>query len=206
MSKKAAPPIPPAEPEPAPRLRLSRGKKPRKRMKAPVERSLWLLGHLIHMAGLGRREMDERLGLTRGQISQVLTGRVSLKLEMILLILGEVGMDPVTFFKLLFELPDEGDSPFLALLYRKMIESGAIEPEQMVLPPEPAPLPADELRRLVREELRDVLALAERTPSRADRLAAERKESEPLIGDIMEKIQRKRAPRVPAKKTANPAR
>ncbi len=206
MRKKAALPAPPAESEPAPRPKVSRGKKPRKRMKAPVERSLWLLGHLIQMAGLGRREMDERLGLTRGQVSQVLTGRVSLKLEMILLILAEVGMEPVMFFKLLFELPDEGESPFLALLYRKMIESGAMEPEQIILPPEPAPLPADELRRLVREELQDVLALAERTPSRADRLAAERKQSEPLIGGIVEEIKRKRAPRPPAKKTAKPAR
>lgn len=196
MKKKVAPP------EPAPRPKATRGKKPRKRKMAPVERALWLLGHLIQMAGLGRRDVDQRLGLTRGQVSQVLTGRVSLKLEMILLILDEVGMEPVLFFKLLFELPEEGDNPFLALLYRKMLESGAMKPEHMIVPPEPAPIPADELRRLVREELKDVLALAERTPSRAERLAEERKKSEPLIGDILEKIQVKRVPRAPRKKAA----
>ena len=189
-------------PDPAPRPKATRGKKPRKRKTAPVERARWLLGHLIQMAGLGRRDVDARLGLTRGQVSQVLTGRVSLKLEMILLILDEVGMEPAMFFKLLFELPDEGDNPFLALLYRKMLESGAIEPRQMILPPEPAPLPADQLRRLVREELVDVLALAERTPSRDERLAEERKLTEPLIGDIVAGIKKKRTPKAPRKKTA----
>ena len=189
-------------PDPAPRPKATRGKKPRKRKTAPVERARWLLGHLIQMAGLGRRDVDARLGLTRGQVSQVLTGRVSLKLEMILLILDEVGMEPAMFFKLLFELPDEGDNPFLALLYRKMLESGAIEPRQMILPPEPAPLPADQLRRLVREELVDVLALAERTPSRDERLAEERKLTEPLIGDIVTGIKKKRTPKAPRKKTA----
>lgn len=189
-------------PEPVPRPKATRGKKPRKRKTAPVERARWLLGHLIQMAGLGRRDVDARLGLTRGQVSQVLTGRVSLKLEMILLILDEVGMEPAMFFKLLFELPDEGDNPFLALLYRKMLESGAIEPRQMILPPEPAPLPADQLRRLVREELVDVLALAERTPSRDERLAEERKLTEPLIGDIVAGIKKKRTPKASRKKTA----
>ena len=189
-------------PEPVPRPKATRGKKPRKRKTAPVERARWLLGHLIQMAGLGRRDVDARLGLTRGQVSQVLTGRVSLKLEMILLILDEVGMEPAMFFKLLFELPDEGDNPFLALLYRKMLESGAMEPRQMILPPEPAPLPADQLRRLVREELVDVLALAERTPSRDERLAEERKLTEPLIGDIVAGIKKKRTPKAPRKKTA----
>ena len=196
MKKKEAPPVP------APRTKATRGKKPRKRKMVPVERARWLLGHLIQMAGLGRRDVDERLGLTRGQVSQVLTGRVTLKLEMILLMLDEVGMDPVTFFKLLFELPDENDNSFLSLLYRKMLESGAMKPEHMILPPEPAPIPADELRRLVREELQDVLALAERTPSRADRLAEERKKAEPLIGDILEAIKRKRAPKPQPKKTS----
>ena len=189
-------------PEPVPRPKATRGKKPRKRKTAPVERARWLLGHLIQMAGLGRRDVDARLGLTRGQVSQVLTGRVSLKLEMILLILDEVGMEPAMFFKLLFELPDEGDNPFLALLYRKMLESGAMEPRQMILPPESAPLPADQLRRLVREELVDVLALAERTPSRDERLAEERKLTEPLIGDIVTGIKKKRTPKAPRKKTA----
>ncbi len=187
-------------PEPVPRVKATRGKKPRKRKTAQVERALWLLGHLIQMAGLGRRDVDERLGLTRGQVSQVLTGRVSLKLEMILLILDEIGMEPVMFFKLLFELPDEGDNPFLALLYKKMLESGAMKPEHMILPPEPAPIPADQLRRLVREELKDVLALAERTPSREERLAEERKLTDPLIGDIVAEIKRKRTPKPPRKK------
>ncbi|HEV7670794.1 MAG TPA: hypothetical protein VGS22_19920, partial [Thermoanaerobaculia bacterium] len=117
-----------------------------------------------------------------------------------LLILDEVGMDPVLFFKLLFELPDEGDNPFLALLYRKMLESGAMKPEHLIVPPEPAPIPADQLRRLVREELHDVLALAKRTPSREERLAEERKLTDPLIGDIVEEIKRKQAPRSPRKK------
>ncbi|MEP7010489.1 MAG: hypothetical protein ABJC13_09225 [Acidobacteriota bacterium] len=187
--------------EPAPRAKATRGKKPRKRKMAPVGRARWLLGHLIQMTGLGRRDVDERLGLTRGQVSQLLTGRVSLKLEMILLILDEVGMEPAMFFKLLFELPDEGDNPFLALLYRKMLESGAMKPEHLIPPPEPAPIPADQLRRLVREELQDVLALAQRTPSREDRLAEERKLTEPLIGDIVEEIKRKRAPKPPRKKS-----
>lgn len=187
MKKKETPPAP------APRPKATRGKKPRKRKMAPVERARWLLGHLIQMAGLGRRDVDERLGLTRGQVSQVLTGRVSLKLEMILLVLDEVGVEPAMFFKLLFELPDEGDNPFLALLYRKMLENGVMKPEHMIRPPEPAPAPADDLRRLVREELIDVLALAQRTPSREDRLAEERKQTDPLIGDIVAEVKRKRA-------------
>lgn len=187
MKKKETPPAP------APRPKATRGKKPRKRKMAPVERARWLLGHLIQMAGLGRRDVDERLGLTRGQVSQVLTGRVSLKLEMILLVLDEVGVEPAMFFKLLFELPDEGDNPFLALLYRKMLENGVMKPEHMIRPPEPAPAPADDLRRLVREELIDVLALAKRTPSREDRLAEERKQTDPLIGDIVAEVKRKRA-------------
>ncbi|MEP7013539.1 MAG: hypothetical protein ABJC13_24730 [Acidobacteriota bacterium] len=194
MKKKESPP------EPVLRPKVTRGKKPRKRKMAPVERARWLLGHLIQMAGQGRRDVDERLGLTRGQVSQVLTGRVSLKLEMILLILDEVGMEPAMFFKLLFELPDEGDNPFLALLYRKMLESGAMKPEHLIPPSEPAPIPEDELRRLVREELKDVLALAKRTPSRAKRLAAERKKTEPLIGDIVKKIKRRRAKKEPPEK------
>ncbi len=189
-----------ASSEASPRPKVTRGKKPRKRKTAEIERARWLLGHLIQMAGLDRRDVDERLGLTRGQVSQLLTGRVSLKLEMILLILDEVGMDPVTFFKVLFELPEEGASPFLALLYRKMIESGAVEPAQMILPPEPAPVAADDLRRLVREELQDVLGLAEATPSRAERMAVERKKTSPLIGEVVAEVKRRRSGKPTEKK------
>jgi hypothetical protein len=79
-------------------------------------------------------------------------------------------------------------------------ESGAMKPEQLILPPEPAPLPSDQLRRVVRQELQDVLALAKRTPSRADRLAEERKKTDPLIGGIVEEIKRKRVPKPRRKK------
>ncbi|HXU46758.1 MAG TPA: helix-turn-helix transcriptional regulator [Thermoanaerobaculia bacterium] len=189
--------------EAPPRPKVPRGKPSRKRKKEPVDRALWLLSHLIPMAGLSRREVDQRLGLTRGQVGQVLTGRTSLRFEMILLILDEVGMEPALFFKLLFELPNEGDNPLLSLLYRKLLEGGAMKPEHFFATPEPAPLPSDELRRLVRQELADVLASAQRTAPSEERLREERSRREPFPGDMVESVPRKRTARAPRKKPAS---
>lgn len=73
-----------------------------------IEKATRLLATMMQLAGLTRQEVDRRLGAGRGFTSQVLTGRVELKLRHVLEILKVLDFAPAVFFRLLFAEPAEG--------------------------------------------------------------------------------------------------
>jgi len=73
-----------------------------------IEKATRLLATMMQLAGLTRQEIDRRLGAGRGFTSQVLTGRVELKLRHVLEILRVLDFAPAVFFRLLFAEPAEG--------------------------------------------------------------------------------------------------
>src|SRR5262245_58447431 len=72
-----------------------------------VRRATKLLETVMQAAGLTRKELDQRLGAGPGYVSQVLTGRMELKLRHILAILQVLDVDPSIFFQTLYP----GDRP-----------------------------------------------------------------------------------------------
>ena len=74
-----------------------------------LKKATQLLATMMQLTGLTRQEVDRRLGAGRGFTSQVLTGRVELKLRHVLEILKVVDFAPSVFFRLLF--PESAESP-----------------------------------------------------------------------------------------------
>jgi len=56
----------------------------------------------IYLSKVTRREIERRVGFSRGYLSQLLGGTVELKLWQLLAILHAVGMDPASFFSKVF--------------------------------------------------------------------------------------------------------
>lgn len=67
-----------------------------------VHRATRLLETVIQAAGATRKELDLKLGAGPGYVSQVLTGRMELKLRHILSILRALDVEPSLFFSTLY--------------------------------------------------------------------------------------------------------
>jgi transcriptional regulator with XRE-family HTH domain len=67
-----------------------------------VRRATKLLETVMQAAGLTRKDLDQRLGAGPGYVSQVLTGRMELKLRHILAILRALDVEPTLFFQTLY--------------------------------------------------------------------------------------------------------
>src|SRR5436305_12680922 len=67
-----------------------------------VKRATKLLETVMQAAGLTRKELDQKLGAGPGYVSQVLTGRMELKLRHVLAILRALEVEPSVFFQTLY--------------------------------------------------------------------------------------------------------
>jgi transcriptional regulator with XRE-family HTH domain len=119
-----------------------------------VRRATKLLETVMQTAGLTRKELDQRLGAGPGYVSQVLTGRMELKLRHILAILQVLDVDPSIFFQTLYP----GDRPssdqvvmeeFLKRFQNLGFGGGP--------PPQPPAVDPQELERLVQSAVRAAL-------------------------------------------------
>lgn len=75
---------------------------------------LSLLKRAIRSSGLSQKEVDRGIGVQPGYLSQVMIGRLDLKLKHLLKALEAIGVDPVSFFQLAFPVdrqlePSSGD-------------------------------------------------------------------------------------------------
>jgi len=130
-----------------------------------VRRATKLLETVMQAAGLTRKDLDQRLGAGPGYVSQVLTGRMELKLRHVLAVLRALDVEPSLFFQTLY--PDARPSTDQAVMEEflkrfQKIGFGAPAP-----PPVPPPaLDPLELERLIQSAVRT--ALAERQPAPRD--------------------------------------
>lgn len=67
-----------------------------------VRRATKLLETVMQAAGLTRKDLDQKLGAGPGYVSQVLTGRMELKLRHIIAILRALEVEPTVFFQTLY--------------------------------------------------------------------------------------------------------
>jgi len=117
----------------------------------------------MQAAGLTRKDLDQRLGAGPGYVSQVLTGRMELKLRHILAILRALDVEPGLFFQTLY--PDARPATDQAVMeeflkrFQKLGFGAA--PASAPSPPPPA-LDPRELERLIQSAVRTALAEREK--------------------------------------------
>lgn len=68
-------------------------------LEAETESAARLLQRAIRGAGHTQNEVERRIGLSKGYLSQLLTGKVDLKLKHVLRALEAVGIPPVAFYR-----------------------------------------------------------------------------------------------------------
>lgn len=76
-----------------------------------VQRILSLLKRAIRSSGSSQKEVDRQIGVQPGYLSQVMIGRLDLKLKHLLRVLDAIHVDPAGFFQLAFA--EEGGGPSL---------------------------------------------------------------------------------------------
>jgi transcriptional regulator with XRE-family HTH domain len=122
-----------------------------------VRRATKLLETVMQAAGLTRKDLDQRLGAGPGYVSQVLTGRMELKLRHILAILRALDVEPGLFFQTLY--PDARPATDQAVMeeflkrFQKLGFGTAAPP-----PPAPPALDPGELEKLIQSAVRTALA------------------------------------------------
>jgi transcriptional regulator with XRE-family HTH domain len=138
-----------------------------------IRRATKLLETVMQAAGLTRKDLDQRLGAGPGYVSQVLTGRMELKLRHILAILRSLDVEPSLFFQTLY--PDARPSTDQAVMeeflkrFQKLGFAGSPPP-----PPPPA-LDPQELEKLIQSAVRN--ALAERQQESVDDRSSPRRKT-----------------------------
>jgi len=127
-----------------------------------VRRATKLLETVMQAAGLTRKDLDQRLGAGPGYVSQVLTGRMELKLRHILAILRALDVEPSLFFQTLY--PDARPSTDQAVMeeflkrFQKLGFGTGAPP-----PPPPPVLDPQELERLIQTAVRTALTEREKS-------------------------------------------
>ncbi len=121
-----------------------------------VQRVLALLKRAIRSSGLSQKEVDRKIGVQPGYLSQVMIGRLDLKAKHLLRALEAIQVDPAGFFNLAF--PVDRSRPQTA---------GDTLPLAAATPLRPAPTPVepdspadDDFRRLVARALAEELGLS----------------------------------------------
>ena len=129
-----------------------------------VHRATRLLETVIQAAGATRKELDLKLGAGPGYVSQVLTGRMELKLRHILSILRALGVEPSLYFSTLYpEDRQSSDSVVMEEFLRRFEKLGLGNKA-----PEPsagAPLDPQTLHELIQEAVRSALAEQQTKPT-----------------------------------------
>ena len=123
-----------------------------------VKRSLEALAFLIRISGKTRQDLDRQIGQGRGFTSQVLTGRVKLRHDHVLLLLLGANVDPALYYGLLYPVSEE-DRPALKKL-QEMFAQFQKQPSAAAEAARETPsdrVGTEELKRLVREEVDQAL-------------------------------------------------
>ncbi|MGH7487716.1 MAG: helix-turn-helix domain-containing protein, partial [bacterium] len=118
-----------------------------------VRRATKLLETVMQAAGLTRKDLDQKLGAGPGYVSQVLTGRMELKLRHVIAILRALEVDPAIFFQTLYpENRPATDAAVMEEFLRRF--------QQMGFGPRPsAPvLDSQELGTLIRSAVREAMS------------------------------------------------
>lgn len=131
-----------------------------------VHRATRLLETVIQAAGATRKELDLKLGAGPGYVSQVLTGRMELKLRHILSILRALGVEPSLYFSTLYpEDRQSSDSVVMEEFLRRFEKLGlgnkAPEPSAAA----GSPLDPQTLHELIQEAVRSALAEQQAKPT-----------------------------------------
>lgn len=90
-----------------------------------MEGVLSLLKRAIRSSGLSQKEVDRRIGVQPGYLSQVMIGRLDLKLKHLLRAIEAIGVEPVGFFQLAFPLDKDAAASSGDLLRLLPKENGA---------------------------------------------------------------------------------
>jgi len=127
-----------------------------------VRRATKLLETVMQAAGLTRKDLDQRLGAGPGYVSQVLTGRMELKLRHILAILRALDVEPSLFFQTLY--PDARPSTDQAVMEEFLKRFQKLGFGTGAAPPPPPPvLDPQELERLIQTAVRTALTEREKS-------------------------------------------
>ncbi len=120
-----------------------------------VRRATKLLETVMQAAGLTRKDLDQKLGAGPGYVSQVLTGRMELKLRHIIAILRSLEVEPSVFFQTLYpENRPATDAVVMEEFLRRFQQLG-FGPR----PAQPAPaLDPQGLETLIRSAVRAAMA------------------------------------------------
>ncbi len=116
-----------------------------------VQQVLALFKRAIRSSGLSQKEVDRRIGVQPGYLSQVMIGRLDLKLKHLLRGLEAIDVDPAGFFSLALRA-ENGGAPRGSDLLRLMPAHEA-EPQE----PSLMGLSDDHLERLVARALAEEL-------------------------------------------------
>ena len=120
-----------------------------------VRRATKLLETVMQAAGLTRKDLDQRLGAGPGYVSQVLTGRMELKLRHVLAILRALEVEPSVFFQTLYpEDRPSSDTVVMEEFLRRFQKLGF--GSQSAPPPSPAVDPR-ELEQMIQNAVRAAL-------------------------------------------------
>jgi transcriptional regulator with XRE-family HTH domain len=121
-----------------------------------VRRATKLLETVMQAAGLTRKDLDQKLGAGPGYVSQVLTGRMELKLRHVLAILRALDVEPSVFFQTLYpENRPSTDTVVMEEFLRRFQKLGFGSPATP--PPAPALDPQD-LERMIQNAVRAALS------------------------------------------------
>jgi transcriptional regulator with XRE-family HTH domain len=129
-----------------------------------------LLETVIQAAGATRKELDLKLGAGPGYVSQVLTGRMELKLRHILSILRALEVEPSLFFSTLYpENRQPSDAVVMEEFLRRFEKLGlgarASSPAANASPP----VDPQTLHDLIHEAVRTALAEQQTRPAEGTR-------------------------------------
>jgi len=133
-----------------------------------VRRATKLLETVMQAAGLTRKDLDQKLGAGPGYVSQVLTGRMELKLRHILAILRALDVEPALFFQTLY--PESRPATDQVVMeeflkrFQKLGFGAGTAP-----PPAPPVLDPRELEQLIQTAVRTALAERQAPSSREGR-------------------------------------
>jgi transcriptional regulator with XRE-family HTH domain len=121
-----------------------------------VRRATKLLETVMQAAGLTRKDLDQKLGAGPGYVSQVLTGRMELKLRHVLAILRALDVEPSVFFQTLYpENRPSTDTVVMEEFLRRFQKLGFGPPAAP--PPSPALDPQD-LERMIQNAVRAAMS------------------------------------------------
>jgi transcriptional regulator with XRE-family HTH domain len=121
-----------------------------------VRRATKLLETVMQAAGLTRKDLDQRLGAGPGYVSQVLTGRMELKLRHILAILRALEVEPNLFFQTLY--PEARPATDQAVMEEFLKRFQKLGFGAGPAPPSPPFLDPQELEKLIQSAVRNALA------------------------------------------------